>query len=91
MEFCPKCGGVLTPQKVEGKSHLVCRRCGYRKEDVGGRSYRVREEVSREKREKLIVLEGARGREREKIEEERELLKEYYEIFLESMEGAESE
>lgn len=55
------------------------------------KGYIVREEVSRNKREKVTVIESAKEREKEKVEEERELLKEYYEVFLESMESGEGE
>jgi len=49
----------------------------------------VRGEVTEDKKEKLLVIEGIKNREKEKIEEEREIIKEYYEIFLESMESEE--
>jgi transcription factor S len=29
MEFCPKCGSMLVPQKTEGKVVMVCPKCGY--------------------------------------------------------------
>ena len=31
MAFCDRCGGALTPRSVapEGKTHLVCERCGF--------------------------------------------------------------
>jgi len=88
VKFCPKCGSLLTPERREGHVYLVCKRCGYRREmEKGERGYRVRETVSKEKREKLIVIEGLKRREKEKLEEERELLREYYEVFLETMES----
>lgn len=91
MEFCPRCGSILVPSVSKGKSYLTCRKCGYKREATAKRGYVVREEVGKEKKEKLIVIEGAKEREKEKVEEERELLKEYYEIFLESMESGETE
>jgi len=87
VEFCPKCGTLLVPTSSEGKTYLVCRKCGYRKETSSKRGYVVRGEVSGDKREKLLVVEGVRSREKEKVEEEREIMKEYYEVFLESMES----
>ncbi len=27
MEFCSKCGGLLRPTKVDGKTKLYCKRC----------------------------------------------------------------
>lgn len=87
MEFCPKCGTLLVPVSSEGKTYLVCRKCGYRKETYSKSGYVVRGEVSGDKREKLLVVEGVRSREKEKVEEEREIMKEYYEVFLESMES----
>lgn len=87
MEFCPKCGSLMVPQQSEGKKYLVCKKCGYKKEVATKQGYMQREEISLDKRGKLIVLESADKRDKEKIEEERELLKEYYEVFLESMES----
>lgn len=77
----------MVPQQSEGKRYLVCKKCGYKKEVAAKQGYMQREEISLDKRGKLIVLESADKRDKEKIEEERELLKEYYEIFLESMES----
>lgn len=87
MEFCPKCGSLLVPTSSEGKTFLICRKCGYKKEVTSKRGYMVRGEVSNDKREKLLVIEGVRSREKEKVEEEREMMKELYEVFLESMES----
>ncbi len=91
MEFCPKCGSLLAPAVVNGKPSLVCRKCGFRKDAARKEGYMVKEVVSPEKREKLVVIEGVKEREKERIEEEREFLKEYYEILLESMESGEGE
>jgi DNA-directed RNA polymerase subunit M len=89
VEFCPKCGSLLVPVSSEGKTYLVCRKCGYKKEASSKKGYMVRGEVTEDKKEKLLVVEGIRNREKEKIEEEREIIKEYYEVFLESMESEE--
>lgn len=88
MEFCPKCGAILVPTNVGDKTYLVCKKCGHRKRVLSKGRYVVRGEVSGDKRGKVLVVEGAKEREKEKIEEEREILKEYYEVFLESMEGS---
>lgn len=32
MKFCPKCGRILIPEKIKGKSYLVCKKCGYKEE-----------------------------------------------------------
>jgi DNA-directed RNA polymerase subunit M len=29
MEFCPKCGSMLVPQKTEGKVVMMCPKCEY--------------------------------------------------------------
>jgi len=89
VEFCPRCGSLLVPVSSEGKTILACRKCGYKKEIVSKKGYIVRGEVTENKKEKLLVVEGIKSREKEKIEEEREIVREYYEIFLESMESEE--
>ena len=47
MRFCPHCGSVLLPRRVNGVFHLVCRECGYEREALPGElaRYRGRERV----------------------------------------------
>ena len=42
MEFCPKCGGMLLPNK----GNNICRTCGYETDLAGNEnSYKQKEEV----------------------------------------------
>jgi len=84
VEFCPRCGSILVPQKKEGSTVLVCRRCGYQKKAEGS-GYKQSETVDKKSKTKVTVVsreEVAEGM----SEEQRELLKEYYEVFLSTME-----
>ncbi|RLE49955.1 MAG: DNA-directed RNA polymerase subunit M [Candidatus Methanomethylicota archaeon] len=89
MEFCPKCGKMLVPEKKNEKVYLVCRSCGFKKIAKDMKGYRVTQEVEEEKRRKTIIVEEPRAKRRK--EEERELLQEYYEVFLESFAAEEQE
>ncbi len=86
VEFCPQCGSILIPEKKEGVVYLVCKACGFRKE-ARGAEYRQKETMDKRKRTKLTVI--SKAEEGEKLsEEKREMLKEYYEVFLSTMESA---
>ena len=91
VEFCPKCGSLLFPTREKsGKIVLVCHKCKYKKEKSSS-SYRVVQKISADKKIKTLVIEKPRKIDRERKERERELLQEYYEIFLETMAAQEAE
>lgn len=87
MEFCPKCGKMLVPERKDEKVYLVCKSCNFKKLAKDTRGYRVSQEVDEEKRRKTIIVEEPRVKKRK--EEEQELMQEYYEVFLESFEPEE--
>ena len=58
MQFCPKCGSTLLPQKKEKKVFLACSKCGY----TSTKSSKVVTRLSHE-REKIVVI----GKEEQKI------------------------
>ncbi|RLE84309.1 MAG: DNA-directed RNA polymerase subunit M [Thermoprotei archaeon] len=91
VEFCPRCGSVLVPSKRNGKAYLVCGSCGYSRQVKSSSSYIRRERISEDRKTKVAVLERGERKGKEKLEEERELLQEYYEVFLDTMEGETSE
>ena len=83
MKFCPKCGKLMIPRRENSRIVLVCPQCKNsievtRSVEVG---YRVKHEVEEEKRTKMAVVTGA---ERKLTEEERQLLEDYYKVFLET-------
>jgi len=88
VEFCPKCGSILIPERRKGKVMLVCKRCGYVKEGSGS-GYKQSQKVDKKSKTKLAVVSGEQTRKLK--DEEREMLKEYYETFLRTMEGSEEE
>ena len=83
MQFCPRCGGILTPhRKEDGSIVLKCSRCGY---EVQQQSARYTLSVQQPKVfTTSVVSEGRKySRKKEEIEQERE---EYYkELFMELM------
>jgi len=91
VEFCPKCEALLIPIKDKGKTYLVCRLCGYRKEIRSSEGYKSVLKVSEEKRSKITVMEETREISREDRERAKELMQEYYEVFLETMETEEQQ
>jgi DNA-directed RNA polymerase subunit M/transcription elongation factor TFIIS len=92
MEFCSKCGKLLTPSpSKEGGVLLTCKACGYVKavkEPCGGYVWTERIEGSRRRR--AVVVEGSPILEKRR-KEEHELAQEYYEVFLESYSEAAEE
>ena len=45
MEFCPKCGSLMMPKKVNGKTVMACK-CGHKKESE---NTAIKEEVKNTK------------------------------------------
>jgi len=54
LEFCPRCGKRLVPQKRESGAFIVCRRCGYEK-SAEGPVRLVRKLVHRPKEDVIVV------------------------------------
>lgn len=81
MEFCPKCGKLLVPSSEKGE--LTCRVCGYSKPLSRSKGYTWTERIDDSKRRGTAVVEEMPALEKQR-REERELAREYYEIFLES-------
>ena len=58
MDFCPKCGSLLRPQRKKGKIFLVCPRCGYKKTiQKTSQVYRTVRRIEHKPTEKTIVIE----------------------------------
>ncbi len=90
VKFCPKCGGLMLPVKEGGKAYLKCTKCGY-KLSIDRKSlekYKISYEIEQEKR--VVTAKATKGVKRTLTPEEREMLQEYYEVFLESFEAEES-
>jgi len=90
VEFCPKCGTILIPKKEKEKIMLSCSKCGYSKELKSERGYKSKHKVEEDKKIKILVMEPT-TRDKEKITAHKELLQEYYEVLLETMEREEIE
>ncbi|MEM2282175.1 MAG: hypothetical protein QXH26_01315 [Candidatus Hadarchaeales archaeon] len=81
MEFCPKCGGMLLPEKVRGRPKLRCQACG-RLVSLKGKtkSYKVAEKGGKPK-EVPVVEVKKRRKERVEVVEAEPI--EYYEELFE--------
>ncbi len=55
MEFCPRCGSIMVPKRKNGKTVLVCPKCGYVKE-VSSRSGVISKKVHHKETEKMYIL-----------------------------------
>ena len=83
LEFCPKCGKLLLPKKEGRKTILKCKNCGasYQPKDL--EAYKLKVQLPRESKERLIVVENKGKRrgleltEDERIEAYRQAL-DYY-------------
>jgi len=93
LEFCPKCGKLLIPSKKTDKIHLICRSCGFDKPASESKGYKIVQTVDEKKRRKTLVVEEPLAKGKKRKEEERELMADYYEVFLENFqeEGEEEE
>jgi DNA-directed RNA polymerase subunit M len=60
MDFCPKCGSLLTPQKnKQGQGRiLVCPSCGHTQplSPKGGETYRVVDKIGHQPSEETVVV-----------------------------------
>jgi len=89
LEFCPKCGKMLIPQRVGSKVYLVCPACNYKKL-VGSRKMAIISSIPEEKRHKIGVIE-TESRTKVRKEERETYREEYYSVFLETYAAEEYE
>lgn len=89
VKFCPRCGGPLVPVKKDGEVVLKCNRCGYEEKTKKGGKYGVKYQVEASKR--VVTAQATEARESKLTPEDREMLREYYEVFLEELEQEEVE
>ena len=55
MEFCEKCGAMLSPKRIEGKIVMVCPKCG-QGEEMDKDKQMLKQEVKHQE-ESMIVIE----------------------------------
>ena len=55
MEFCPKCGSMLLPTKVQRSKRLACPRCGYKSKIKKRAAYKISEKGKEAKEIPVIV------------------------------------
>lgn len=58
LEFCPKCGKLLLPQKEGKKTLLKCRNCGATYQLSDADSYKLKVAIPPASKERLVVVEG---------------------------------
>ena len=91
MEFCPKCGGLLRPEKKGGKTYLICKNGDYKKLYKKSAGYTLTQKVDETKRRDTVIVEGEPKipkKRKDELEAERE---ETYSSFLEQLETEEEE
>jgi len=77
------------PVKKDDKVILKCKSCGFEKDLEKSESYKIVQQVEEGKRRKMLIVEEPVKIKRK--EEEKELMAEYYKVFLESYEEEETE
>ncbi len=87
--FCPRCGSLMTPIRRENATYLKCSKCGYEVKSQDYRRYDIRQQVDPSKR--VLTAVTSEARDTRLTPEEREMLREYYEVFLEEFERSEEE
>lgn len=90
VRFCPRCGGPMVPVKKKDNVYLRCLRCGYevKSDKKAAETYRIRYKVEENKR--VITSKAVEARRLGLSPEDREILQEYYEVFLETFQEEES-
>ncbi len=60
MEFCPRCGALLIPQKQGGnKTALLCPKCGFRKEvSSSNNKYTLSYDTKHTRKDRTLVIES---------------------------------
>ena len=54
--FCPECGAILVPTKIENKLKLRCPKCGIREEEIKDtKDYRVIKKRKEQKKHTIII------------------------------------
>lgn len=91
VKFCPRCGGPMMPVKKDNEVFFKCSRCGYEvkatKKDL--EKYGLKYQVESSKR--VVTAKATESKASGLTPEEREMLQEYYEIFLEEFAAEEGE
>ncbi len=91
MEFCPKCGGLMRPERKGRRTYLVCKNGDYKKLSKDSVGYTLTERVDETKRRDTVIVEEepkVPKKRKEELEAERE---ETYSSFLEQLETEEEE
>jgi len=57
VKYCPRCGTLLLPKKKNGKTILVCSKCGYSEENKPDKGYRVKGKIYHHPSQKIYVAE----------------------------------
>ena len=57
MEFCPDCGSVMLPKKIEGKKVLVCRKCERQSELKDESAYTLTRTIERGPRDRMVEID----------------------------------
>jgi DNA-directed RNA polymerase subunit M len=91
VKFCPRCGGPMMPVRKDGEVFFKCSKCGYEvkatKKDL--EKYGMKYQVESSKR--VATARATESKASGLTPEEREMLQEYYEIFLEEFAAEEGE
>jgi len=79
----------MTPIREGNTVYLKCSKCGYKVKSQGYKKYNIKQQVEPSKR--VLTAVAGEARESGLSPEEREMLREYYEVFLEEFERSEGE
>ncbi|MEM1700272.1 MAG: DNA-directed RNA polymerase subunit M, partial [Desulfurococcaceae archaeon] len=89
VRFCPRCGSIMYPFKKGDEVLLKCTKCGFETKAGDKEKYSMKYQVGSSKR--TVTAKVSEAKESKITPEEREMLREYYEIFLEEFERSEFE
>lgn len=82
IQFCPKCGSLLRPEKNKaGKTILKCS-CGYKSSSKEAEGYKVKFPIRHTERDYIVVVEEEEGKKRKKREIDEDERQEMLELML---------
>ncbi|MBS7287835.1 MAG: DNA-directed RNA polymerase [Candidatus Freyarchaeota archaeon] len=80
--FCPKDGALMVPKKKDGKTVLVCKKCGYETPVSDEKKYKLVVKIPHTTKDKTAVVEKELTMSFKQDEEEREELRRQMLEFL---------
>ena len=57
MEFCPKCNGLMVPQKSGKKLILICRNCNKKKKVDNEEEFKIKKTTKKDPMKEVVIID----------------------------------